>query len=101
MARGPAHVAYRILQPVTDRYNNLAEGLERGIDVMEDEMFENPRKPLLEEPIAYDRNLNRLRRIFNCHKGLFERLAGSPSCGRPRPSKSGKAWRRVLCVLAE
>ena len=28
-------------------------------------------------------------------------LAWSPSCGRPRPSKSGKAWRRVRHVLGE
>jgi magnesium transporter len=75
MARGPAHVAYRILRRVTDRYTNLVEGLERGIDAMEDEMFENPRDALLEELIAYGRNLKRLRRIFNYHQDLFERLS--------------------------
>jgi magnesium transporter len=75
MARGPAHVAYRILRRVTDRYTNLVEGLERGIYAMEDEMFENPRDALPEELIAYGRNLKRLRRIFNYHKDLFERLS--------------------------
>jgi magnesium transporter len=75
IARGPTHVAYRILRRVTDRYTKLVEGLERGIDVMEDEMFENPRDALLEELIAYGRNLKRLRRIFSYHQNLFERLS--------------------------
>ena len=86
---------------VTDRYTNLVEGQERGMDAMEDEMFENPCNALLEELIAYGRNRNRLRRIFNCHQDLFERLAGPPSFGRPRPSKSGESGRRVRHVLGD
>ena len=75
LAQGPAHVAYRILRLVTDRYTNLVEGLEQGIDKMEDEMFENPRDALLEELIAYGRNLKRLRRVFSYHQDLFARLS--------------------------
>lgn len=74
LARGPAYVTYRIVRRITDRYTNLVEGLERGLDAMEDEMFENPRDALLEELIGYGRNLKRLTRIFNYHQGLFARL---------------------------
>ena len=84
MARGPAHVAYRVLRRITDRYTNLVEGLERGIDAMEDEIFENPGDALLEEPIAYGRNLKRLRRIFNYHRGLFEHLSRKDSLNAHR-----------------
>ncbi len=75
VGRGPAHVAYRILRRVTDRYTSLVEGLQLGLDAMEDEMFENPRDALLENLLAYGRNLKRLRRIFNYHQDLFARLS--------------------------
>lgn len=74
MSRGPAHVTYRILRRATDRYTTLVEGLQRGLDIMEDEMFENPRDALLEDLIGYGRNLKRLWRIFNYHQGIFARL---------------------------
>ena len=75
VARGPTHLAYRILRRVTDRYTSLVEGMELGIENMEDEMFENPRDALMEDLIAYGRNLKRLRRVFNYHQSVFERLS--------------------------
>jgi magnesium transporter len=72
---GSAHVAYRVLRRITDRYTHLVEGLQRRLDEMEDEMFENPRDVLLEELIGYGRNLKKLWRIFNYHQGLFVRLS--------------------------
>lgn len=75
MARGATHVAYRILRRMTDRYTSLVEGMELGIETMEDEMFENPRDALMEELIAYGRNLKRLRRVFNYHQSVFRRLS--------------------------
>jgi len=75
VARGSAHVLYRILRRVTDRYTSLIEGLERRLDVMEDEMFQNPRDALLEELLGFGRNLKKLQRIFNYHQGLFALLS--------------------------
>ena len=75
LARGPVHVAYQVLRRVTDRYTKLVEGLEQGIDVMEDEMFENPRDELLERLMGYGRNLKKLHRIFNYHLDVFTRLS--------------------------
>ena len=75
VARGSAHVLYRIIRRVTDRYTHLIEGLERKLDVMEDEMFENPRDALLEELLGFGRNLKRAQRIFNYHHGVFAQLA--------------------------
>lgn len=74
LARGPTYLAYHILRRVTDRYTHLVEGLQRGLDSMEDEMFDNPRDALLESLLGYGRNLKRLRRIFNYHQDLCARL---------------------------
>ena len=76
-SRGPAHVAYRIFRKITDRYTKLVEGLEQKLEVIEQEMFVNPRDALLEELIGYGRNLKRLRRIFNYHQNMFSRLSRS------------------------
>ena len=75
VARGSAHVLYRIVRRVTDRYTSLIEGLERRLDVMEDEMFENPRDALLEELLGFGKNLKKLQRIFNYHHALFAQLS--------------------------
>ena len=75
MSREPTHVAYRILRRITDRYTKIVEGFEHRLDAAEDEMFENPRDTLLERLIGYNRNLKRLRRIFNYHQNLFARLS--------------------------
>jgi len=75
VTRGPAHVAYRILRWITDRYTALIEGQQHKLDLMEDEMFDNPHDALLEELLDYGKNLKKLRRIFNYHQHLFERLS--------------------------
>lgn len=74
-ARGPAHITYRIVRRVTDRYTGVIEGLDRTLDTVEDEMFQKPNDALLENLIGYGRNLKRLRRIFNYHQDLFTRLS--------------------------
>jgi len=74
LSRGPAHVAYRIIRRITDRYTNVVDNLEQKLDDAEVEMFENPRDDLLESLIDYGRNLKRLQRIFNYHQEIFSRL---------------------------
>ncbi len=75
LSRGPAHITYRILRRISDRYTNLVEDLEQKLEEIEAEMFENPRDALLENLIAYGRNLKRLQRIFNYHQDCFARLS--------------------------
>lgn len=74
LSRGPVYLTYRILRRVIDRYTAVVDGLEPQLDEMEQEMFENPRDALLEELLAYGRNLKRLRRIFRYQQDLFDRL---------------------------
>jgi magnesium transporter len=72
---GPAHVAYRITRLVTDRYTHIVVGLERRLEELEDEMFENPRDAVLEELLSYNQNLLKLRRVFTYHQDIFARLS--------------------------
>ncbi len=75
ISRGPTHVTYQILRKIKDRYTVLIEGFQEQLDIMEDEMFQNPRDALLEELLDYGKNFKKLRRIFNYHKNLLERLS--------------------------
>jgi magnesium transporter len=75
LSLGPAHVAYRTLRRITDRYTGLTEDLEQKLEDIEREMFENPRDALLERLINYGQNLKRLQRIFNYHQNIFVRLS--------------------------
>jgi magnesium transporter len=75
ITRGPVHVAYKILRRVTDRYTALIEGFEHQLELLEDEMFDNPRDALMEELLGYGKNLKKLRRIFNYHQNIFTRLS--------------------------
>jgi magnesium transporter len=76
LARGPVHMAYRIVRRVTDRYSTIVLALEERLDEVQDEMFEHPRDELLEELAVYSGNLMKLSRIFNYHQGIFEQLSG-------------------------
>jgi magnesium transporter len=57
VVRGPAHVAYRIIRLVTERYASIVVGLERRLDELEEEMFENPRDEILEVLVGCSANL--------------------------------------------
>ncbi|MCK5697635.1 MAG: magnesium transporter CorA family protein [Gammaproteobacteria bacterium] len=73
-SKGSTHVAYMILRQITDRYTNIVLGLENRLEEIEDEMFENPCDALLEELLGYNRSLKKLRRIFEYHQHLFQKL---------------------------
>jgi magnesium transporter len=75
LARGPTQVTYQVLRRVTDRYTQLVESLQIGLEEIEEEMLEHPRDALLGELIGYGRNLKRLRRIFNYHQDILARLS--------------------------
>jgi len=75
LSRGPAHVAYRVLRRISDRYTKVVEELEQKLEDSEAEMFENPRDDLLESLIVYGRNLKKLRRIFTYHQNIFSQLS--------------------------
>jgi magnesium transporter len=74
LSSGIAHITYLILLQITDRYTSFVLKLEKRLEEMEDDMFENPRDALLGDLLSYGRTLKRLRRIFEYHQYLFKSL---------------------------
>ncbi len=61
---GPAHVTYRVVRAVIDRYSPIILEMEQKLDTLEEQMLENPTDQLLGNLITYNSNLKKLRRIF-------------------------------------
>jgi magnesium transporter len=79
---GPAHVLYRVMRLVTDRYTGIVVSLETRLDELEDEMFANPDDKLLAELTEYSGRLKKLRRVLTYQQEAMKGLANasSPSC---------------------
>ncbi|MEC9341172.1 MAG: magnesium/cobalt transporter CorA [Pseudomonadota bacterium] len=75
--RGPAHICYKVIRRMIDRYTPIVLEVEKRIDELEEEMLNNPRDALLSELMALNRNLKNLRRIFSYQQGLMEDLRDS------------------------
>jgi magnesium transporter len=82
-AAGTGPIAIGISRAVVDRYTNLIIRLEPRLELLEDEMFENPNDDILAELIGYKGQLKKLRRIFTYHKSLFEILQQMSTPGIP------------------
>ena len=79
---GPAHVLYRVVRLVTDRYTNIVLALELRLDELENEMFRSPQDELLAELTEYNGRLKKLRRVLTYQHAAMTGLArvSSPSC---------------------
>lgn len=82
-AAGPGPIAINISRILVDRYTSLILQLEPRLELLEDEMFENPNDDILAELIGYKGQLKKLRRVFTYHKSLFEILQQMSTPGIP------------------
>ena len=73
--RGPAYITYAICRRIVDRYTPVVLSLEERLDEVESEMFLQTDDALLEELIANNSRLKKLRRILTYHTGLMQELA--------------------------
>lgn len=64
LGRGPAHVTYRIVRTIIDRYSPIILEMEEQLDSLEEEMLRKPTDELLGQLITYNTQLRKLRRIF-------------------------------------
>ena len=71
---GPAHVAYRVLRRVVDRYAPVVLGLENRLDELEEEISERPNDEMLIELQGYILRLRKLRRMFAYQQSCFDAL---------------------------
>jgi len=85
----PAAVAVRVCEVVVSRFVPILHKLEVRLESIEDEMFESPTDSLLEELLAYKRQIKVVRRIASYHAAIFETLR------RERPAAFEAAQREI------
>ncbi|MDH4049428.1 MAG: magnesium/cobalt transporter CorA [Gammaproteobacteria bacterium] len=78
-SKGSAHLCYRIVRTIVDRYTPIILALESRLDQMEEQMLEDPNDTLLSELVSYNSQLKKLRRIFGYQQSTLAQLPGSNS----------------------
>ncbi|MDH3576983.1 MAG: magnesium/cobalt transporter CorA [Gammaproteobacteria bacterium] len=77
--KGPAHLCYKIVRTVIDRYAPIILALESRLEAMEEQMLEDPNDDLLAELVTYNSQLKKLRRIFSYQQTILSELPRSDS----------------------
>ena len=77
LERGPAHIGYKIVRTVIDRYAPIVLNMEKRLDDMEEQMLESPSDQLLGELISYNAKLKKLRRIYGYQEGIMREMSHS------------------------
>lgn len=72
---GPDHLLYRISDSLVMGYMPLVEKIDRQIDQIEDQVFDNPTRNTLEQIFALKRILLTMRRIILPQREVFNKLA--------------------------
>ena len=82
-AAGTGDIVLNISRTLVNRFTNLILNLEPRLDMLEDEMMDNPNDDILTELIGYKGNLTKLRRIFSYHRRIFQELQEISTPGIP------------------
>ena len=77
--KGPAHLCYKIVRTIIDRYAPIILALESRLEAMEEQMLEDPNDDLLAELVTYNSQLKKLRRIFSYQQSILSELPRSDS----------------------
>lgn len=73
-SKGPAHLCYKIVRTMIDRYTPIILKLENRLDNLEEQMLEDPNDELLAELVSYNSQLKKLRRIFGYQQAILSEL---------------------------
>ena len=68
---GSAHLCYRVVRTIIDRYTPIVLSLEGRLDELEEQMLEDPSDELLGELVIYNSRLKKLRRIFGYQQAML------------------------------
>ncbi len=79
VSRGSAHLCYKIVRNIIDRYTPIILALEARLDELEEQMLEAPSDDLLAELVTYNSQLKKLRRIFGYQQAILSELPRSES----------------------
>lgn len=72
----PAHLLYRVVRTIIDRYSPIVLNLEARLETLEEEMLSHPSDELLNELVGYNSRLRKLRRIFGYQQAVLSELKG-------------------------
>jgi magnesium transporter len=72
---GPDHLLYRVTDALVMSYMPLVEQIDRQIDQIEDQVFDNPSRNTLEQIFALKRILLSMRRIILPQREVLNKLA--------------------------
>lgn len=72
---GPDHLLYRIVDSLVMSYMPLVEAIDSQIDIIEDQVFDGPRRATLEQIFALKRLLLSMRRILLPQREVLNKLA--------------------------
>ena len=74
LRRGPAHLLYKLADEVVADYMPVVEDIDATIDEIEDQVFNNPAKSVLERIFGLKRALLTLRRIIGPQREVLNKL---------------------------
>jgi len=77
--RGAAHLCYRLLRRIVDRYTPVILGLESRLDALEESLAAQPDDAVLLELVNYNSRLKKLRRTFGYQSACLDELRQAES----------------------
>ncbi len=75
IGRGPDFLFHLIIDDIVDNYTPLLDGLDNAIDVMEDEVFQQPTQESMHRILHLKRNIMTIRRIAMYQREMLNRLS--------------------------
>ncbi len=74
LRRGPVHLLYKLADEVAADYMPVVEDIDATIDEIEDQVFDNPARSVLEQIFGLKRTLLTLRRIIGPQREVLNKL---------------------------
>jgi magnesium transporter len=71
----PHQLVVLLGQRTVKRYGEILLNLEERLDILEDELLENPDESLMQELLGYNTALRKMRRILNYHLDVLSHLS--------------------------
>lgn len=75
LSRGPAFLFHSIVDYLADHYNTTMEGLEDAVDVVEDEVFDEPDESVMKAIFNLKRDLAAVKRLITPQREILNRLS--------------------------
>jgi magnesium transporter len=74
-SRGPAFLFHAIVDYLADHYNATMEGLEDAVDLVEDEVFDEPDESVMKNIFNLKRDLAAVKRMITPQREILNRLS--------------------------